>query len=140
MEYCRGFSARGYPTGNFVSFERSSRFLFIVEYFSMSVTAMLTFMDYIFLLKLPYFCILKCNFMSVFFCYFYRVFLSRCTHCSISSKSTPMMRRGPGGPRTLCNACGLFWANKVSIFTCDYKTISSAVTLGFYTCIDIWFC
>ncbi|KAM0015137.1 putative transcription factor C2C2-GATA family [Helianthus debilis subsp. tardiflorus] len=27
-------------------------------------------------------------------------------HCGISSKSTPMMRRGPSGPRTLCNACG----------------------------------
>ncbi|XP_043709192.1 GATA transcription factor 28-like isoform X2 [Telopea speciosissima] len=36
-----------------------------------------------------------------------------CTHCGISSKSTPMMRRGPAGPRTLCNACGLMWANKV---------------------------
>lgn len=24
-----------------------------------------------------------------------------------------MMRRGPAGPRTLCNACGLKWANKV---------------------------
>ncbi|CAL0305609.1 unnamed protein product [Lupinus luteus] len=35
-----------------------------------------------------------------------------CTHCGISSKSTPMMRRGPAGPRTLCNACGLFWANR----------------------------
>ncbi|MBA0681849.1 hypothetical protein Goari_023622 [Gossypium aridum] len=35
-----------------------------------------------------------------------------CTHCGISSKSTPMMRRGPSGPRSLCNACGLFWANK----------------------------
>lgn len=35
-----------------------------------------------------------------------------CTHCGTSSKSTPMMRRGPDGPRTLCNACGLFWANK----------------------------
>uniref|UniRef100_A0A0A9F348 GATA-type domain-containing protein n=1 Tax=Arundo donax TaxID=35708 RepID=A0A0A9F348_ARUDO len=23
-----------------------------------------------------------------------------------------MMRRGPDGPRTLCNACGLMWANK----------------------------
>lgn len=36
-----------------------------------------------------------------------------CRHCGISSKSTPMMRRGPDGPRTLCNACGLKWANKV---------------------------
>lgn len=35
-----------------------------------------------------------------------------CTHCGISSKSTPMMRRGPNGPRTLCNACGLVWSNK----------------------------
>ncbi|XP_022726786.1 GATA transcription factor 28-like [Durio zibethinus] len=35
-----------------------------------------------------------------------------CTNCGISSKSTPMMRRGPAGPRSLCNACGLKWANK----------------------------
>ncbi|KAK9757133.1 hypothetical protein RND81_01G142600 [Saponaria officinalis] len=35
-----------------------------------------------------------------------------CRHCGISEKSTPMMRRGPDGPRTLCNACGLMWANK----------------------------
>lgn len=25
------------------------------------------------------------------------------------------MRRGPAGPRTLCNACGLMWANKVDL-------------------------
>ncbi|XP_057977174.1 GATA transcription factor 24-like isoform X2 [Malania oleifera] len=37
-----------------------------------------------------------------------------CTNCGTSSKSTPMMRRGPAGPRTLCNACGLKWANKVT--------------------------
>lgn len=35
-----------------------------------------------------------------------------CSHCGQPEKETPMMRRGPGGPRTLCNACGLFWANK----------------------------
>ncbi|KAK2969946.1 hypothetical protein RJ640_008286 [Escallonia rubra] len=35
-----------------------------------------------------------------------------CLHCGICEKSTPMMRRGPEGPRTLCNACGLMWANK----------------------------
>ncbi|KAL5705323.1 hypothetical protein ACHQM5_023641 [Ranunculus cassubicifolius] len=35
-----------------------------------------------------------------------------CTHCGTSSRFTPMMRRGPDGPRTLCNACGLTWANK----------------------------
>lgn len=37
---------------------------------------------------------------------------SECHHCGLSAKSTPMMRRGPEGPRTLCNACGLMWANK----------------------------
>ncbi|CAN1139594.1 GATA transcription factor 28 [Linum perenne] len=40
--------------------------------------------------------------------------VSRCRHCGTSGKSTPMMRKGPEGPRTLCNACGLMWANKVS--------------------------
>ncbi|KAI3974489.1 hypothetical protein MKX01_017982 [Papaver californicum] len=35
-----------------------------------------------------------------------------CRHCGTSGKQTPMMRRGPEGPRTLCNACGLMWANK----------------------------
>uniref|UniRef100_A0A0D9VC86 CCT domain-containing protein n=1 Tax=Leersia perrieri TaxID=77586 RepID=A0A0D9VC86_9ORYZ len=37
---------------------------------------------------------------------------AECHHCGISATSTPMMRRGPDGPRTLCNACGLMWANK----------------------------
>ncbi|XP_077214577.1 GATA transcription factor 28-like [Tasmannia lanceolata] len=35
-----------------------------------------------------------------------------CRHCGTNEKATPMMRRGPEGPRTLCNACGLMWANK----------------------------
>ncbi|MCD7457444.1 hypothetical protein HAX54_035092 [Datura stramonium] len=38
--------------------------------------------------------------------------LRRCHHCGISESETPAMRRGPSGPRTLCNACGLMWANK----------------------------
>ncbi|KAH7518750.1 hypothetical protein FEM48_Zijuj09G0204100 [Ziziphus jujuba var. spinosa] len=38
--------------------------------------------------------------------------LRRCQHCGIDEKCTPAMRRGPGGPRSLCNACGLMWANK----------------------------
>ncbi|OAY66290.1 GATA transcription factor 18-like isoform X1 [Ananas comosus] len=37
---------------------------------------------------------------------------SRCQNCGISEKMTPAMRRGPAGPRSLCNACGLMWANK----------------------------
>ncbi|CAK7355276.1 unnamed protein product [Dovyalis caffra] len=44
--------------------------------------------------------------------------LLKCQHCGISAKDTPAMRRGPAGPRTLCNACGLMWANKV---TPDFK-------------------
>lgn len=44
------------------------------------------------------------------------LFSSRiCQHCGISEKLTPAMRRGPAGPRTLCNACGLMWANKVNL-------------------------
>lgn len=35
-----------------------------------------------------------------------------CLHCGTAEHSTPMMRRGPHGLRTLCNACGLMWANK----------------------------
>ncbi|KAL6964214.1 hypothetical protein U1Q18_035272 [Sarracenia purpurea var. burkii] len=37
---------------------------------------------------------------------------NKCQHCGISAKSTPVMRRGPTGSRTLCNSCGLIWANK----------------------------
>ncbi|XP_078435933.1 GATA transcription factor 18-like [Wolffia australiana] len=37
---------------------------------------------------------------------------TKCLNCGISEKATPAMRRGPAGPRTLCNACGLMWANK----------------------------
>uniref|UniRef100_A0A803NE89 GATA-type domain-containing protein n=1 Tax=Chenopodium quinoa TaxID=63459 RepID=A0A803NE89_CHEQI len=32
---------------------------------------------------------------------------NKCQHCGISENDTPAMRRGPAGPRTLCNACGL---------------------------------
>ncbi|GMI78461.1 Zinc-finger protein expressed in Inflorescence Meristem, GATA TRANSCRIPTION FACTOR 25 [Hibiscus trionum] len=50
-----------------------------------------------------------------------------CTHCGISSKSTPMMRRGPSGPRSLCNACGLFWANKGTLRDIPKKTRESLI-------------
>ncbi|XP_024534585.1 GATA transcription factor 17 isoform X2 [Selaginella moellendorffii] len=35
-----------------------------------------------------------------------------CQGCGCASGTTPMMRKGPAGPKTLCNACGLMWANK----------------------------
>ncbi|CAN6372519.1 unnamed protein product [Urochloa humidicola] len=41
--------------------------------------------------------------------------LEFCANCGESSEATPMMRRGPNGYRTFCNACGLMWAktNKI---------------------------
>ncbi|XP_010254580.1 PREDICTED: GATA transcription factor 28 isoform X3 [Nelumbo nucifera] len=49
------------------------------------------------------------------------IVLRRCQHCGISEKSTPAMRRGPAGPRSLCNACGLMWANKGT--PCETKVL-----------------
>ncbi|CAN0873505.1 GATA transcription factor 25 [Linum grandiflorum] len=49
-----------------------------------------------------------------------------CTNCGISSKSTPMMRRGPSGPRSLCNACGLFWANRGTLRDMSKKSQDNA--------------
>lgn len=51
-----------------------------------------------------------------------------CTHCGTSSKSTPMMRRGPAGPRTLCNACGLFWANRGTLRDLSKKNQETSLT------------
>lgn len=38
------------------------------------------------------------------------VVLPKCARCSMSAKRTPMMRKGPDGCRSLCNACGLKWS------------------------------
>ncbi|CAG8473504.1 2052_t:CDS:2 [Diversispora eburnea] len=35
-----------------------------------------------------------------------------CLHCGIDGRTTPLVRRGPNGSKTLCNACGLVWASK----------------------------
>uniref|UniRef100_A0A0A9DWA9 GATA-type domain-containing protein n=1 Tax=Arundo donax TaxID=35708 RepID=A0A0A9DWA9_ARUDO len=40
---------------------------------------------------------------------------------------TPAMRRGPAGPRTLCNACGLMWANKGTLRSCPKAKVESPV-------------
>ncbi|KAL1554458.1 GATA transcription factor 25-like [Salvia divinorum] len=34
---------------------------------------------------------------------------SSCDNCGVESSDTPLMRKGPNGPKTLCNACGLYW-------------------------------
>ncbi|PWA75264.1 CCT domain-containing protein [Artemisia annua] len=53
-----------------------------------------------------------------------------CVHCGTRSNDTPMMRRGPTGPRTLCNACGLFWANKGTLRDLSKKSIDQSPTLA----------
>lgn len=34
----------------------------------------------------------------------------QCSRCSTRRQETPMMRKGPDGSRSLCNACGLRWS------------------------------
>lgn len=58
-----------------------------------------------------------------------------CRHCGASDKSTPMMRRGPEGPRTLCNACGLMWANKGTLRDLS-KTTGGLITNHLHTRSD----
>ncbi|XP_022951980.1 GATA transcription factor 25 isoform X2 [Cucurbita moschata] len=53
-----------------------------------------------------------------------------CTNCGTSSMATPMMRRGPSGPRSLCNACGLFWANRI-VWLMDMPDLCKGL-IGFY--------
>ncbi|KAI7741687.1 hypothetical protein M8C21_007228 [Ambrosia artemisiifolia] len=64
--------------------------------------------------------------------------IATCVHCGTLSKDTPMMRRGPAGPRTLCNACGLFWANRGAMR--DLSKISgdqsSSLAEQLYNCKD----
>uniref|UniRef100_A0A453H2X2 GATA-type domain-containing protein n=2 Tax=Aegilops tauschii subsp. strangulata TaxID=200361 RepID=A0A453H2X2_AEGTS len=49
----------------------------------------------------------------------------RCQNCGTSEKMTPAMRRGPAGPRTLCNACGLMWANKGTLRSCSKAKVEA---------------
>ncbi|XP_024970069.1 GATA transcription factor 25-like isoform X2 [Cynara cardunculus var. scolymus] len=62
----------------------------------------------------------------------------RCAHCGTCSMDTPMMRRGPAGPRTLCNACGLFWANRGTMRDLSKKSNdqSSSLAEQVYKCKD----
>ncbi|PUZ37575.1 hypothetical protein GQ55_9G130500 [Panicum hallii var. hallii] len=59
---------------------------------------------------------------------------SKCQNCGTSEKMTPAMRRGPAGPRTLCNACGLMWANKDMLrqqFCFDVSVLAAVVYAWF---------
>uniref|UniRef100_A0A803MVK8 GATA-type domain-containing protein n=1 Tax=Chenopodium quinoa TaxID=63459 RepID=A0A803MVK8_CHEQI len=50
---------------------------------------------------------------------------NKCQHCGISENDTPAMRRGPAGPRTLCNACGLMSLGRLSL---DHTVYISGLT------------
>ncbi|KMZ62242.1 GATA transcription factor 24 [Zostera marina] len=52
----------------------------------------------------------------------------QCTHCGIDKKGTPAMRRGPQGPRSLCNACGLTWANRGTLRDISKSNKSGNIT------------
>ncbi|XP_026437841.1 GATA transcription factor 24-like [Papaver somniferum] len=49
-----------------------------------------------------------------------------CTHCGTGSNNTPMMRGGPQGPRSLCNACGLRWKSKGTLTDLP-RTVTAAM-------------
>lgn len=36
----------------------------------------------------------------------------RCSHCWMDARGETLVRRGPEGPKTLCNSCGLHWQAK----------------------------
>ncbi|XP_025828797.1 GATA transcription factor 20-like [Panicum hallii] len=63
-----------------------------------------------------------------------REIASSCANCGESSEATPMMRRGPSGYRTFCNACGLMWAknNKIRKLTSAACCGGGAVRLHAY--------
>uniref|UniRef100_A0A0E0KHI3 CCT domain-containing protein n=1 Tax=Oryza punctata TaxID=4537 RepID=A0A0E0KHI3_ORYPU len=61
---------------------------------------------------------------------------SKCQNCGTSEKMTPAMRRGPAGPRTLCNACGLMWANKGTLRSCPKAKVESSVVATEQSGID----
>ncbi|KAK1645205.1 hypothetical protein QYE76_063010 [Lolium multiflorum] len=52
----------------------------------------------------------------------------KCQNCGTSEKMTPAMRRGPAGPRTLCNACGLMWANKGTLRSCSKAKVEAPIS------------
>ncbi|KAI3645914.1 hypothetical protein MP228_008842 [Amoeboaphelidium protococcarum] len=39
----------------------------------------------------------------------------RCSWCLLSGKFTPTLRKGPGGSKTLCNACGIWYGKHGSL-------------------------
>ncbi|KAK4271172.1 hypothetical protein QN277_019904 [Acacia crassicarpa] len=44
-----------------------------------------------------------------------------CTNFKCRTRNTPMWRRGPLGPKTLCNACGIQYKKQVSSNACGIQ-------------------
>ncbi|KAM0874652.1 hypothetical protein ACQ4PT_037331 [Festuca glaucescens] len=61
----------------------------------------------------------------------------KCQNCGTSEKMTPAMRRGPAGPRTLCNACGLMWANKGTLRSCSKAKVEAPMAAIEQTGTDV---
>ncbi|XP_006663542.1 GATA transcription factor 19-like [Oryza brachyantha] len=60
-----------------------------------------------------------------------------CTNCGESSDATPMMRHGPNGTKTFCNACGLMWANSRKIRKIRNQTSKEQADLTIQQALDI---
>ena len=50
-----------------------------------------------------------------------------CSNCGCTSHATPLMRRGPNGVRSLCNACGLWFARRGTMRPVEGGPIGPAV-------------
>ena len=51
-----------------------------------------------------------------------------CSNCGCAKEETSKMRHGPEGPKTLCNACGMYWATQgmprpKGLFADDYERV-----------------
>ena len=97
-----------------VSLQLTARMIIFEKPSELVVMCQLSLCDYVYVLHQFH--------MQKFVAFMYWLMLAcfaSCQNCGISSRLTPAMRRGPAGPRSLCNACGLMWANKVHLSLCQ---------------------
>ena len=53
-----------------------------------------------------------------------------CSNCGCTSHATPLMRRGPNGVRSLCNACGLWYARRGTMRPVEGGPVNSDAVEG----------
>jgi hypothetical protein len=51
----------------------------------------------------------------------------KCSWCLMSGRFTPTLRRGPLGTRTVCNACGIWYAKYNNMPEDRYREFADAV-------------